>query len=244
MSSMSSKSLLELSHLLVKHGINSVSHYLGNESLITRARNTIANAFLDSDCTHLLFIDVDLEFDPKDIVLMLSWSLKHNMELIGLPYAKKGINWAGVAEAVKAGVPVANLPKVAAYVAANFDLSNPEFDVNKPVEVHHVATGLMLIHKNVFLKMAQAYPERKYQLMADEIKQNSLRTTAYEFFRTMIDPQTGIYLSEDYAFCADWKELGGKAWLCPWAVTAHMGTYSYQCNISLTASYGLSLMKS
>ena len=33
---------------------------IGNESLITRARNTIVQLFMDHDYTHLMFIDADL----------------------------------------------------------------------------------------------------------------------------------------------------------------------------------------
>jgi len=32
-------------------------------------------------------------------------------------------------------------------------------------------------------------------------------------FECMIDPDTGEYLSEDYAFCRRWLALGGEIWL-------------------------------
>lgn len=238
------KSLLELTHLFRDHGISCIPHFLGNESLVTRARNSIANAFLDSDCTHLLFLDVDLEFDPKDILRMLAYSVQKNMELIGLPYSKKGIKWDTVVEAVQKGVPAEELENVTAPVAANFDMvNNSEFEVSKPVEVIHVATGLMLISRSVFNKLADAHPEWKYQLMKDEIHQ-LVRTTAYAFFRNGIDENTGTYLSEDYAFCNDWRALGGKTWLCPWAKTSHMGTYFYKCDIPTLGKWDLTLRKS
>lgn len=237
------KSLLELTHMLRDHGIPCLPHFLGNESLVTRARNSIANAFLDSDCTHLLFLDVDLEFNPDDILRMLSYSVHRNMELIGLPYSKKAINWDVVADAVQNGVPANELENVTAPVAANFNPLVADFDVNQPVEVLHVATGLMLIHRNVFLKLADAHPEWKYQLMKDE-QRNLIRTTAYAFFRNGIDEHTGTYLSEDYAFCNDWRDLGGKAWLCPWAKTSHMGTYFYKCDIAAIGKWKLALKKS
>lgn len=237
------KSLLLLSHLLRDYGISTQPVFLGNESLVTRARNTIANMFLDTDCTHLLFLDVDLEFDPADIIRMLGYSVKHGMELIGLPYSKKAINWDTVHEAAQKGVPADELKDLTATVAANFDFANAEFDSNNPVEVHHIATGLMLISRNLFVQLAAAHPEWRYQLMKDEIK-NSTRTTAIAFFRNGIDEQTGVYLSEDYAFCNDWHDLGGKTWLCPWAKTRHMGTYFYPCDITALAKHDLALRKS
>ena len=46
---------------------------IGNESLITRARNTLVQLFMDGDYTHLLFIDADLAFDPKAVLRMLEF---------------------------------------------------------------------------------------------------------------------------------------------------------------------------
>ena len=37
--------------------------HMTNESLITRARNELARAFLASDCDYLMFIDADIGFD-------------------------------------------------------------------------------------------------------------------------------------------------------------------------------------
>ena len=42
-----------------------------NDSLIARARNTVAAEFLKSDCSHLLFIDADIQFNPRDAIRLL-----------------------------------------------------------------------------------------------------------------------------------------------------------------------------
>jgi hypothetical protein len=61
--------------------------FLFNESLITRGRNYLAHEFLESDATHLMFIDADIDFDPKDVIALLAM----NKPVIGGPYPKKCI---------------------------------------------------------------------------------------------------------------------------------------------------------
>ena len=41
---------------------------IANESLVTRARNVLLAYFLNSDYTHLMFIDADIEFQGKVIL--------------------------------------------------------------------------------------------------------------------------------------------------------------------------------
>jgi hypothetical protein len=46
-------------------------HLTPGDSLVSRARNRLAADFLESDCTHLLFIDSDIVFEPEDIIRLL-----------------------------------------------------------------------------------------------------------------------------------------------------------------------------
>ena len=61
-------SLIRLTHHLRDKGINYCLYPIVFESLIPRARNAAAAHFLDSDCSHLLFIDADIEFDAESFV--------------------------------------------------------------------------------------------------------------------------------------------------------------------------------
>jgi hypothetical protein len=47
---------LQFQKLAQNHGIDLSFSFLFNESLIQRARNLLANAFLKSKCTHMMFI--------------------------------------------------------------------------------------------------------------------------------------------------------------------------------------------
>ena len=43
----------------------------------------------------------------------------------------------------------------------------------------------------------------------------------------MIEPETGIYLSEDYAFCRRWRDLGGEIWLDAQGSLTHSGSCDF-----------------
>jgi hypothetical protein len=52
----------------------------------------------------------------------------------------------------------------------------------------------------------------------------------YALFDCMIDPETGVYLSEDYAFCRRWRAIGGEIWLDLESKLTHTGSYSFRGN--------------
>jgi hypothetical protein len=51
------QSLLQLQSDMERNGHKMTCVFLGNESLIQRARNTVAHHFLQTDASHLLCID-------------------------------------------------------------------------------------------------------------------------------------------------------------------------------------------
>ena len=63
--------LLTAVGIFSRNGIAMQYAHMMNESLITRARNSLAKDFLASESTHLMFIDADVGFNPQDIVRMV-----------------------------------------------------------------------------------------------------------------------------------------------------------------------------
>ena len=85
-------SMFRLTQALNHYKINYRITTLRNESLVTRARNILTAMFLESDCTHLMFIDADIEFEPDSVIRMLAM----NKPLIAAAYPKKTIDWDNV----------------------------------------------------------------------------------------------------------------------------------------------------
>ena len=81
------QSLLMMQQVFGQNNIHSAISFVFNESLIQRARNSLAHAFLKTDCTHLLFIDADLRFDGAGVYKMI----ESDKDIICGIYPKKEI---------------------------------------------------------------------------------------------------------------------------------------------------------
>ena len=92
---MYAKAIADLTKLCQAYGVECRLFYLFNESLITRARNYCVDEFLRSDCTHMMFIDSDIGFDPQDVLTLaaLMDPEEQKYEIMCGPYPKKTIAW-------------------------------------------------------------------------------------------------------------------------------------------------------
>ena len=205
--------------------------YMTNESLITRGRNSLAYDFLDTDCTHLMFIDADIGFNPEDIPTMVD----ADKDIICGIYPKKEINWLKIEEAVKAGIPAQELHLHTGSFVVNLvgGALHQEGNLYDPMEIENGGTGFMLIKRNVFEKLAPLVPEYKNDMWraVDEFKPKVIK----EFFATSIDEESGgRLLSEDYHFCKIARKAGFRIWAAPWVRLEHNGTYSFSGQLDRT----------
>ena len=229
------KACLDLQGMCMQYGIQVKFSFLFNESLITRARNYLADEFLRSDSTHLLFIDSDIHFNPQDVIALLAL----DKDVAGAPYPKKAIKWSSVKKAVTKNPDIEAhlLEKVTGDYVFNPVKGTAQFTVTEPLEVLEIGTGFMMIKREVFPKFAEAYPELKYK--PDHVGQANFDGSRYihAYFDTVIDKQSERYLSEDYMFCQWWRNIGGQIYLCPWMKTSHIGTYHFQGDMPAVANY-------
>lgn len=198
-----------------------------SDSLINRARNNMVAKFLaHPEFTHLLFVDVDLGFQPEDILKLL-W---HNKRIITGSYPIKDIMWEKVSENVKRGIPSEQLLERSLRFVVNAvkDAENSTVAVeNGAIEIYDAGTGFMLIERSVFLEMIEAYPHLKYIDDTGSLDDEEKNWT-YAFFNSYVEPEKNRFLSEDYGFCRYWQDIGGKVWVDPSIEMTHLGRLKYK----------------
>ncbi len=213
-------SILDLQNFCREEQIGLNIQTLGQESLVTRARNTLVANFLDNESfTHLLFIDADIGFEATS----LKRFLEYDQEVLCAPYPMKLISWDMIPKLIEEGKDYRNLCHP--YVL-NFS-NKGDIQIKKGfAEVLDAATGFMLIKRSCFTKMKEAYPDLKYT--TDQIINNKefKSENTYLFFDTMKDDD-GRYLSEDYAFSRRWQKIGGKIYADIGSKITHFGSYRY-----------------
>jgi hypothetical protein len=214
---------ISMQNLIVKlsqagHSISTTT--VGNESLITRARNTLAHKFMQSDCDALLFIDADHGWDSADVLKMI----ESGKDFIGAIYPMKGINWENIRLAALAGKSANELEQYSGHFAINLLPESQEFNESEPFKVKDIGTGMLFLTRKVFETLEPKC--KKY-------KNNNVGSTGVpfgemvtEYFTTFID-ENDILLSEDYALCRMWQAEGGEVWSAPWVKISHSGDYHF-----------------
>jgi len=182
-----------------------------NESLVTRARNSLVAKmmFFEPKSTHLMFVDADIGFEPEEIIKLLL----ADKDVIGGLYPKKAL-------------PINYVVNKVYDAVAEKDGSI--------VEVANLGTGFLLIKREVIQTMFDKFPELHYQ---DSIGLDpKYDPYKYALFDTMID-ERGEYLSEDYVFCKRWREMGGKVFADLSIKLDHMGFYKFNGDATILKQY-------
>jgi len=180
-------------------GIDWTMETMTNESLISRARNTLTAKFLhNKESTHLMFIDADIGWEPWHLLVMLN----AQKDVIGGLY------------------PMKSLP--VKWCVNGFDGAEVSEDGTLQ-EVSKTGTGFMLIKRDVFEKL-NAHPATK-----PFINDIGLPAELNPYMKTYFDTavRENRYYSEDWTFCENWRDLGGKVWVDKRVLLKHTGTYVF-----------------
>jgi hypothetical protein len=196
------------------------------DALITRARANLMTQFLDDpSATHFLFIDADIGFQPNQVFRLI----ESGADVVAALYPIKRVNWDKATRAIetnKPNVPAASLD----YVLEINDPDNVTV-VNGFTRVRYAGTGFLMIRRHVFEKMCAAYPSLQF------FREHSVDALAgspnrFALFECMIDPNSKTYLSEDFAFCQRWTDLGGEIWADLESRLDHVGPSVFHGDIS------------
>jgi hypothetical protein len=196
------------------------------DALITRARANLMTQFLDDPtATHFLFIDADIGFQPNQVFRLI----ESGADVVAALYPIKRVNWDKARRAVetnKPNVPASSLDYV-------LEINDPDnvVVVNGFTRVRYAGTGFLMIRRHVFEKMCAAYPSLQF------FREHSVDALAgspnrFALFECMIDPNSKTYLSEDFAFCQRWTDLGGEIWADLESRLDHVGPSVFQGDIS------------
>jgi len=193
--------LFNLGKLLVR---NNISHGLltqANSSLITQGRSKCANFFINNtDHEYILFLDSDIGFKAEDVLKLLN----HKVDIVSATYPMKTIPIRYCVNAVQ-----------------------PEQKRGDLLKIEGNGMGFTLIHRNVFGKIAQNYPELKY-IPADNsnfsISQEE-NNNSYHFF--MEHKKENKFLSEDKSFFYRASMVGYDIWLDTTIRLQHLGSHIF-----------------
>ena len=209
-----------------------------NDSLVSRARNNlIARAMGDETSTHFLFIDNDITWDPMDIIKLML----HDKPLVGGIYPLKHYHWEKLGDGsennVKKWIDKKNNSQLRTFVNddqvvqhnllrynINYLSNNLEIDNNLAM-VKHLATGFMMIKREVIEKMSMAFPSTKY---VDDVCFLREEENKYAYALFDCGVEEGHYFSEDWLFCKRWSKMGGNIFVDVSINLIHSGIEDYR----------------
>ncbi len=177
--------------------------------IVTRARNLIASKFLQTEYTHLFFVDADIQWDPYSLLRLLN----HQKDVsIGL-YPNKGYNF-----------DENNFNMDSLYKSLNYSsvlqesMKVNDIGENFLTTVKYGATGFMAIKREVFDKIKK---NTKFYMDID-------KKIIHDYFACCVVDNE--YLTEDYYFSKLWKDVGGDIYADLNINLRHEGWHSYVGN--------------
>lgn len=195
------------------------------DALITRARANLTSQFLDDpSATHLLFVDADIGFEPEQVLRLIQCGA----DMCAAVYPIKRIDWNKVKTTIETARPNA----AAAALKYVFEVDNPNAVIAKAgfVKVRYAGTGFLMIRRRALERMCAQYPQLQYK-RDHSMDAATASDKRYALFECMIGDD-GTYLSEDFAFCKRWTDMGGEIWADLNSKLNHIGPMAFCGDLS------------
>jgi hypothetical protein len=195
------------------------------DALITRARASLMSQFLDDPAaTHLLFIDADIGFEPDQVLRLIECGA----DMCAAIYPIKRIDWDKVKTTIESGHPNPG----AAALKYVFEVDDPDAVIEKGgfVKVRYAGTGFLMIRRQAIEQMCARYRHLKY-MRDHSLDAVTASDNRFALFECMI-AEDGTYLSEDFAFCKRWTDIGGEIWTDLDSRLNHIGPMTFCGDLS------------
>lgn len=219
-------SLLRLQQRLRTYrGVTFKVLFKDGDALITRARASLISQFLeDPASTHLMFIDADIGFEPEQVLRLIECGA----DMCAAIYPVKRIDWDKVKRTFEAERP----NPAAASLKYVFEVDDPNAVTSRAgfVRVHYAGTGFLMIRRQALERMCAHYPQLRYK-RDHSIDAATVNENRYALFECLIG-EDGTYLSEDFAFCRRWTDMGGEIWADLSSKLNHVGPMAFCGDLS------------
>jgi hypothetical protein len=206
-------------------GVNLKVLFKDGDALITRARASLVSQFLDDPgATHLLFIDADIGFEPDQVLRLVQCGAP----MCAAVYPVKRIDW----DKVKKTIETARPNPAAAALKYVFEVDDPDAAISKAgfVRVRYAGTGFLMIRREALEAMCARYPQLQYR-RDHSVDAATASDHRFALFENMI-AEDGTYLSEDFAFCKRWTDIGGEIWADLDSKLSHVGPMTFSGDLS------------
>ena len=196
---------------------------------IVSARNRIVHDFLQSDASHLLFIDGDIEFTTDAVLGMLA----ANKPMVAAPYPRRSyINFDEITAGNGDGYSYCARPLP----------GNNELAADNTIPIKWIGFGFVLLQREPLAKFAEPSTKHTRRMMKYDDDSAGVRRRVSNCFglinyhftpQDFLSPSDvdEIYapLSEDYSFCQRWNEYGNTVhmYLGPGSPVIHHGSHRY-----------------
>jgi hypothetical protein len=219
-------SIFKLQNLLRTYsGLNLKILFKDGDALITRARASLISQFLDDPkATHLLFIDADIGFEPDQVLRLI----QSGAGMCAAIYPIKRIDWDKIKSVIESGQP----NPAAATLKYVFEVDDPNAVTTSAgfIKVRYAGTGFLMIRRQALEKMCAHYPQLRFK-RDHSIDAATATDNRFALFECMIG-EDGTYLSEDFAFCKRWIDMGGEIWADLKSKLSHVGPMAFYGDLS------------
>ena len=187
-----------------KSGIQYRLLNIGGCSDLAYGRNLIAARFLKSECTDLIWIDDDIWWKSEDIMRLIA----SPHDVVGGMYRRKIHEYSEENPFAWCGTP---LPE-----------GKSETDEHGAKTVEKMGFGFIKTSRECLERLIVEKPDMPHLYDKD------MKLDIHRFFHF-----DGLGQSEDFAFCKDWRSIGGKVWCDPAIKMAHVGDFAFQGDVRL-----------